>query len=215
MKDLSAIEIHLTLKNHEDISGAKIQSCLTAALTEARILTGRNQDTGVPDSWFKPELGRWSGAMCYSTILDQIGTCYKRKGVKTLSSNTPSIKKVLHYFTNLSEDKINALYALRCAFLHDFNLINTSHKPELQHVFNVFQHPTKTLIELPEVKWDGNLYDLRSLANFTSVNLLAFGNMVEDIYNLLILLNSENILEITLAGGEHELLNRYTFSINS
>lgn len=211
MPELSPIGIHLTLKNHIDKEGKTRQSCLTAALTQARSLTGRNLDTGIPNSIDSPELGNWAGAMCYTIILDQIGTCYIPKSIVDVLKNTPSIKKALHYFTELPEMDINAIYALRCAFFHDFGLVNiNANKPELQHLFSVYNHPSSSVVIHPKEKWDGDLYKDKT-GKSTSINLKMLGDWVEVVYTKLLLLHKFNELNIVLAGGEVELLTRYTF----
>jgi hypothetical protein len=211
MKDLSPIQIHLTLKDYATPSGRKLQSCLTAALNEARYLTQRDTSTGLPDPQNEHGfLGRWSGAMCYITILDQIGKCYRPKS-KPKIENGSSIIKALTYFTTLTEDEINAIYALRNAFFHDFSLLNINKdKPKFQHVFSVEGHPTNSLITLPKVNWDGQI-DTRTSDTATRINLKALGDLVEDVYKKLLVLEKDGELILDLPGGEHELVNRYTF----
>jgi len=211
MINLDAIEIHLTLKDHATEDGKKIQSCLTAALNEARYITARDTSTGLPDETNKHgSLGRWAGAMCYITILDQIGSCY-RPAAKAKIHNGSSIEKALHYFTNLHADEIVAIYALRNAFLHDFSLLNIYPKKlQLNHSFIVDNHPTNHVVFLPADQWDGQIMT-RSLTNQTYVNLRGLGDLVEDVYKELLILHSKNELLIDLAGGENELINRYTY----
>ncbi len=209
MTNKTAIQLHLTL-NETPIPaiGKKVKSCLTAALHDARYITGRNADTGLPDSTIlHGYLGRWTGAMCYMTILDQIGGCYRPTDKTKISG--PAIIKSLKYFTNLNDDEINAVYALRNAFFHDFSLYNHNNKDaKLQQTFTVGNHPTEKVVKLPARPWDGKM-ESRADDNNTFINLKTLGDLVEDVYKKLLDLHSNDKLEIDLQGGPEELVNRY------
>lgn len=206
------IHIHLTLQDFINRNGQVLESCLTHALREARIITGRNTETGVA---IQPEpegsyLGRWSGAMVYLSILDQIGKCYKPRETITLNMNP--IQKALRYFTTLSPEEIEAIYALRNSLFHDFCLYNRNKTHQLrQHSFVVDNHPTNPVVILPSAQWDGNMHT-RSVANQTYINLRALGDLIEDVYQQLITLHNVNSLEITLENGHLEIKDRYIFS---
>jgi hypothetical protein len=207
---MTPIQIHLTLQGHKTDKGTR-DSCLTAALREARHITGRNKSTGLPDPENKCGfLGHWAGAMVYLTILDQIGKCYRPKS-KVKATKGSSIEKALFYFSSFNEDEISAIYALRNAFFHDFSLYNF--RPDdmrLQHSFIVDNHPINKVVRLPAEKWDGKM-ETRSAKNATYINLKTLGDIVEEIYQKLILLESKNELALELPGGEVELVHRYTF----
>jgi hypothetical protein len=210
-KDKQAIQFHLALIEIKIPTGQTVKSCLIAALQEARYITGRNAQTGLPDDTIQHGyLGRWTGAMCYMTMLDQIGTCYKPKNQTRLSSGS-TIIKALKYFTNkLSDDEIDAIYALRNAFFHDFSLYNHNpSKPKLQHIFTVGNHPTEKVVKLPQRQWDGKMSS-RAVDNNTFINLKTLGDLVEEIYWTLLDIDSKDELEIELQGGPDELVNRYT-----
>jgi len=208
---MTPIQIHLELKGYKTTTGQIIESCLTAAIREARHITGRNKSTGLPDPKNKcGYLGHWSGAMCYITILDQIGKCYRPKSKPKIAERN-SIKRALLYFSSLSEDEISAIYALRNAFFHNFSLSNKNEKnPKLQHIFVVDSHPTNKIVKLPALPWDGN--STRTARNTTYINLKTLGDLVEEIYRNLISLEAKNELILELPGGKTELINRYTFT---
>ena len=222
-KDL--IKIHLTLKDYVTPDGRKIQSCLTAGLNEARYLTARDTNTGKDDPQNKHgHRNRWTGAMCYMTVLDQIGSCYRPKNKTAITDScclskkankklrASAIEKALRYFTDLGEREICALYALRNAFFHDFALVNNNNdRPCLQHVFLVDAHETNPIVILPENNWDGKMSS-RNSKNATYVNLQAVGDLVEKIYQNLLELHDKKQLAVELEGGEDELINRYSFS---
>jgi hypothetical protein len=208
---MDIIQIHLRLESMKTPSGQIIESCLTAALREARNITGREISTGEPIlSNQNRQLGSWAGAMCYLTILDQIGKCY-RPNTKPFIRNCSAIIKALINFTSLLEAETNAIYALRNAFFHDFSLYNrNSVDPKMQHCFTVDNHPTNSVVVLPVNKWDG-LMPSRNAENNTYINLKALGDLVESIYSDLLRLHSVGSLLLDLPGGESELLDRYTF----
>ena len=201
----------MNLQGYQQAPGQIIESCLTAALRDARKISGRNLTTGQPDTANQcGHLGSWSGAMCYLTILDQIGECY-RPNAKAQIPNGFAIKKALKYFTTLSDPEIDAIYALRNAFFHDFSLYNRNAAHQsLQHTFTVDNHPTNNVVVLPATPWDGQMAN-RTAHNNTYINLKALGDLVEDIYKSLITLESSGTLTLDLPGGNSELLDRYTF----
>ena len=211
MIDLTAIEIHLTLESHPTKTGKKIESCLTAAIKEARQISGRNIQTGAIDLSKFPSSTQWTGAMCYLIILDQIGKCYRPKA-KSKRTDLSPIERALNYFTTLSEDEIAAIYSLRNAFFHDFSLFNSnSSKPKYQRTFSVLNSLTEKVVTLPKNQWDGDFINHKA-GTTTYINLKALADIVEDIYKFLFILNADKQLILDLAGGENELLNRYTFS---
>jgi hypothetical protein len=209
--EMTPIQIHLKLEGYKLPTGEIVESCLTAAIREARLMSGRNKSTGLPDPENKfGYLGHWSGAMCYITILDQIGKCYRPKTKKEIMG-LQAIERTLSYFTSLTSDEIKAIYALRNAFFHDFSLYNrNSLDGKLQHTFTVDNHPTNKVVKLPLKTWDGQMCS-RNSENNTYINLKTLGDLVEEIYQKLILLESNNELALELVGGETELTDRYTF----
>ena len=209
---MTNIQIHLMLQGYQQAPGQIIESCLTAALRDARKISGRNSATGKPDTTNQcGHLGSWAGAMCYMTILDQIGTCY-RPSTTAQVHNVPAIKMALQYFaTTLSTAEIDAIYALRNAFFHDFSLYNRNGaNPSLQHTFTVDNHPTNNVVVLPPTQWNGQMAN-RTAQNNTYINLKTLGDLVEDIYQSLITLEAAGTLALDLPGGNAELLDRYTF----
>lgn len=209
---MTTIQIHLNLQGHQTSSGEIIESCLTSALRDARKISGQNATSGQPDTADQcGHLGIWAGAMCYMTILDQIGKCY-RPTAKTQIHNGPAIQKALKYFTGLTDAEINAVYALRNAFFHDFSLNNRNGAdPSLQHIFTVDTHPPNPFVVLPVAQWDG-LMTSRTAATTTYINLNALGDLPEKIYQDLLTLEAARNLSLDLPNGNSELLDRYTFA---
>ncbi len=206
---MNCIKEHLTY-DRVNVNGKIVESTLVHGLRNTRLITARNQDTGIPDpDSTSGRTGNWLGAMSYMAILDQIGTCYKHKAkAQGINLPTNSIEKALFYFSDLEDDSRKALYALRCAFLHDLSLLNLDDmrkgKPPRQkyvHHFLVYDHPTEGTIELPANEWQGVIAD-RTNDNGTKVNLEWFGNLVEDVYKKLLSLEEDNLLELLLEEAQ-------------
>lgn len=212
MESTNAIKNHLYLNSETDTNGRVTESSLVHALRNIRLITDRNQDTGIPDP---PDgyLGNWIGAIGYITILDQIGKCYRPKTKEKITTNISPIQKTLFYFSELENEEIWAIYALRNAFHHDFSLLNLD-KPQMRqkyiHHFHVNAHPTNPIVKLPTKKWDGKI-NTRNSDNATYVNLQALGDLVENIYTQLLQMENANELSLELEGGEAELEARYIF----
>lgn len=198
-----AIEFHLT--THPPVEGIHTFSGFVAALRDARIATGRDEFGRKVDH---TKSGCWLGAIGYIALLDQIGTCFKPK--QEAYENGTSIHRALKYFSNLSDDEIEALYALRCSFAHDFSLHNIKKdKPSRTHRFRVCIGSSDRVVALPNVRWDGN-YESKNLEDFTTMNLEAFGDLVENICQQLSTLANSDELDVVLPGGSDELLHRYS-----
>ena len=171
--------------------GMEYKSPYMAALLDARAATGRDINTGeIIDS---NKVGNWSGALAYMVLIDHIGIFLS----KVTGGNTDRIKfvKALKDFTNLSNPHIYALYALRCAFAHQYSLINVGkghNAALLHHQFNV--HRGELLIALPPFPWNG----IRTEATnnlITSISLKKLGDLVEEIHKTLLIMASENQLK--------------------
>lgn len=206
------IDFHLTGYDYPH-KGKLVQSSLTKAFREARVISGRDEFTGQPIILNK--LGWWSGAMVYMSILDQIGTCYRPKYSRkkpTKGHLKSDFEKALFYFTKLSEQEIIEIYSLRNAFFHDFSLINKSRVHKKFNVFWLFDESEGDLLILPKKRWNGKYRSIEDKDQFTKLNLKLFGDLVEGILLNLIKLNDENKLKNILDGKTKELHYRYTFT---
>ena len=191
-----------------DTSGGSRRSCFVAALVDARTFTGRDPQTGkkLPGS----NHGCWLGALGYMALLDQVGSCLKPKGMNVDGSQ---IKKSLAYFSDLSDPEIEAIYALRCAFAHDYSLVNINQsRQDRQHIFTLYQGDTAPLIKLPRVSWNGD-FSTVTVDYRTVVNLEAFGDLVEAVCKRAREQAAKDDLEISLPRGVSELLLRYFFVV--
>lgn len=209
MTEREAIENHLFYQEPDPRRNVYYFSSLIGAIRDAREATGRNLKTG--EKIIGKPHGSWLGALGYFTVLDQVGTCFKEK--KAPVDKLRGVTAALTRFSNLEETVVDALYALRCSFAHDFSLFNfNKKKASLCHRFTLVADPAYPLIVLPETCWDGDSYDDRP-AVFTLVNLLAFGDVVEAIYARLLELAEMNDLDIILKDGARELLAKYSHAL--
>lgn len=146
--------------------------------------------------------------MGYMATLNQIGNCFKPKYKPKVKGN--SIIRALTYFSSLSEPEIEAVYALRCSFAHDYSLSNINKKnPFRQHRFVVCQG-SSFIVKLPKIQWDGN-YSNPNQDNRTIISIEGLGDLAENIISILIEMANKNELECILEGGHKELLRRYSF----
>jgi hypothetical protein len=209
MPELRASLAHLT--NLSQGQNIIYFSGFVAALRDARKFTKRNQNNGqklTDDSC--GDHGSWLGAIGYLSLLDQIGKCFKPTGTAAIN-NENSISRALKYFTNIPDAEVDAIYALRNAFAHDYSLYNINNtRLSYTHHFTVIQSPVHPLVRSPQTQWDGNIAN-RTQANLTVVNLEALGDIVEQICATLLQLANNNNLEVTLLGGSDELIQRYSF----
>jgi hypothetical protein len=208
MPEADAIALHLSLSTQRE--GTSYFSGFMHALAEARGATARDTSTGqkLPDSVGKH--GSWLGAVGYFALLDQIGKCFKPRGAPRVRGN--AIRQALKHFSSLRDQEIDALYALRCAFAHDYSLINVKPKQaSLTHIFAVGQGAMPSVPSLPAKRWNGSLTGVDPSCQ-TVVSLEAFGDLVEDVVNQVRGAASRGDLEILLPGGSDELVRRYFFS---
>lgn len=205
------IQLYLGLLTAID-NRTNVFTSFVAAIRDARKFTRRDQGTGqlLPDEQENQgDPGSWLGAVGYLILLDQIGKALKPKGSSNALKN-PSIQNALKNFSDLSEADIDAVYALRNAFAHDYSLFNINRgSPSLTHHFTVQQHPTAPVVRKPfSENWDGQLKS-KSFSNMTIINLFALGSLVERIYSRLLEMAKLNDLEIALPGGKEEFIGRY------
>ena len=184
------------------------RTCLFAGLQDARNATGRDGTTGAKLSGVSH--GSWLGSLGYMAVLDQIGGCFETAKTGVTGS---SIERALRHFTTLTEADIQAIYALRCAFAHDYSLHNVHNQPARTHQFAVCADSTSPLITFPTTQWDGLLTSL-SASTITLVNLEILGDLVEDVYQEVVSHAAANTLIVRLTGGFNQLQRQYAIRIS-
>lgn len=185
-------------------------SSLSAAARDARAATGRDVSTGTVAN--SDMSGNWLGTLGYLVLLDQLGGCFEPRVIARKPAHAASFAAAVTHFVPTTPDReVLALYALRCAFAHDFALTNVG-KPALTHRFIVEADSTSPLIEFPLVPWSG-LHGDRRGSNQTRVNLRRVGDLAEAAICEVQVLHSRHALAVRLPGGVQELLDRFTLQL--
>lgn len=195
----AAIARHLY--DREPVNGVKYVSSLIAFLGDARNAAGR-------DSGGRLEPGRrgesWLAATAYLGLLDQIGTSFTIVGT---SPTTPAIYHALRTFSAVQDEPtLDALYALRCALVHDYSLANPAKGKKaarLTHFFRLTANATTPLVQFPPTRWDGD-YSTVSRQNETLVNLQKVGDLAEGVVARLRAEHQAGTLDICLDLQEFE-----------
>ena len=147
------MQAHLTFP--PPVQGVQLFSGLTAKLRDARRVSGREVDTGRKIAG--QHHGSWLGAIGYLVLLDQIGKCFKPKGVPLYEGNP--LERALIHFGKLAPNDACALYALRCALLHEYGLNNVPARDnqcaKYLHAFILVCHQDAPLVGMPKSRWDG------------------------------------------------------------
>ena len=187
-------------------------------MRDARGATGRNLETGEVEPDKVKQAGCWLGAVGYMIMFDQVGTSYRP--LSTVAIQGATFTRALEYFVpEVSEPEREALYALRCSFVHDFSLINVGKGANQQlrelrthHFILDDAEQSGPVVRLPLHRWDGELAHCRK-GNATWVNLRSLGDLAETVFKRLIALQEKGELTIALTGGLLELQRRYAMTI--
>jgi hypothetical protein len=196
----AAITLHLY--DRDPVNGVKYVSSLIAFLTDARKAAGRDSD-GRLQAGQRGE--SWLAATAYLGLLDQIGTSF------TVVGTSPTGRAIEHALRTFSAVKdqptLDALYALRCALVHDYSLANPPYKGQkassLTHFFRLTADSTTPLVQFPSVRWDGD-YAKVFRENETLVNLQKVGDLAEDVVARLRADHRTGTLDICLDLDEFE-----------
>jgi hypothetical protein len=179
----------LNINQPFDFMGSLRYSTLAAGLKDCRVNTKRDVNTGAYSKDIQQgDEGNWLSAIGYFTVLDQMGSCYKPLEEPEPQGNPSKIKFVIEKFAfdlvNNDDRELNALIALRNAFTHDFNLLNTPTNPNMinlqQHKFTVTADTQNNwIVKLPSRLWDGNIdgKDFSDTSDSTFINLFGLGNL--------------------------------------
>jgi hypothetical protein len=93
-------------------------TCIGAAAREARILVGRNPESGCV---MEPEHQKtWAGALVYFVLLEQLGSCFKPSGSAVPTQS--ALKNALIWFADVTGSDAAVVYNLRNRFAHDYSL---------------------------------------------------------------------------------------------
>jgi hypothetical protein len=203
-----ALTRHLQSHVDDETTATRYTSGFLAALDDARAASGRDGDGNVVD---EERTGHWLGAVGWMILLDQIGSCFRpapSTGAAGVAADGHAVLNTLRWwYSELPDLEARALYALRCAFAHDYSLWNLNPKdPSLQHCFVVDRDPVR-FVRLPSCPW--NLGDPPTPANQTFISLRGLGDVCEEIVSRVRVTAASDTLEIVLKGDVDELEHRY------
>lgn len=184
-----------------DYNNDKTISTLALSIRGARELTERNIKTGKISTVLKFEKfekqcenltfesNKFIGLATYLITIDLIGNLFSIKGKPQCADK---FKQTLNQFSTLNIKQIDSLKNLRNSLAHKFSLGNES------EIFEIDYSTGKTeIIECakeiyPSIKRTKPKED----KNFTTAYFHNICNLVESIYNQLVLLNSKNEIEL-------------------
>jgi hypothetical protein len=207
-----ALVRHLISPVDDQATATRYTSGFLAALGDARASSGRDETGKVVD---ETQTGHWLGAVAWMVLLDQIGSCFRptpATGTSAVTASGRAVVDTLHWwYAELPDLEVLALYALRCAFAHDYSLWNLSGDSTLQHCF-VVDRDTARFVQLPSRPWTPA--DPPAPDNQTFISLRRLGDVCEEVVSRIRAAAASDTLEIILKGGVDELEHRYgiTFS---
>lgn len=106
-------------------------------------------------------------------ILDQLGFCYQRKDMPDYSNdNASGVKTALYYFCGLPDesDDLKALYSLRNSLMHNGSLLSKGGGRNSKHFSFLYDRDLTTIVEHPQITWDGVFNNLQHPKMLTKVN---------------------------------------------
>ena len=209
------------------------ESALHAGLREARSNAGRrwcngSLATGQPS-------GSWAATLIYFSILDQLGGAVKPR-TWSGSAGRNDFDRALRYYLppgRLPKKERELLYELRNAFVHDFCLMNVRKRPERRWwhsvvprqwrpgrrdpgtLFTLDGGATGNMVDRAQRRWNGGWGDADRIGAHTTINIRAFGDMVEEIIREVRRLGRAGELEVALPGGPLELATHYALHFDA
>jgi hypothetical protein len=192
-------------------------SSFSVVVRDARLASGRNLETGLVEN--VELVGNWLGALAYLVMLDQVGECFRPTRPHRLPVHNASLVKALTYFApSLTDDQALAVYALRCAFAHDYGLVNRSqggrNSGRLNHRFLLLSDALSPLVDCPDPLWDGDWSTSRD-SKRTRINVRALGDLAERIVSEMLIAHRSRRILVALRGGVDELFARFAMTITS
>jgi len=200
--DESNAAIARHLYEHPPVAGMKYQSSLIAILRDARG-AGNRDDMGRVKPGCRSQ--SWLAATAYLILLDQVGKSFGVAGIADEFNH--AIGRALSHFSPVGDKPtVEALYALRCTFAHDYSLFNedpSGRHPLRNHAFNLTADTVSPLVEFPAARWDGT-YHHTPPEQTTTVNLWRLGDLGETVVGQLRKHHRKGTLELRLALDEFQ-----------
>lgn len=200
--------------------GVRSVSCFRAAVRDARQLTGRNVDTGTVRRRLRSGRALWPGTLVYLVLLDQVGQVISPRPRKP--AREPFLMALEEFGPpSLSERDREMLYALRCAFAHEYALANEGPQtgPRAtsgirRHLFALAEaHGSTDLVHYPSRgRWNGR-YDKRMnwKTGTTEVNIVALADLVEEVVARIERMANANELHLVKGVTPTMVLRRWGF----
>ena len=182
-------------------------SSLMACVWDARQATGRYHTSGDIRPGKELQAESRLGALAYLIMLEQVGECFQRSTGPGDSSKR-WVARALRAFTDLPDPEIDALYALRCCFAHNYGLVNRHKTTSLRHHFYLDRIEEDHVVQLPPRYWSGRIERISRYTR-TVVDVRGLGDLAEGVLAQLRQLNARQELEIALPGKVPELLARF------
>jgi len=194
-------------------------SCLKIALKDARMISGRDFETGqVKNDFLQTEnsfLSPYSfiGVINHLLILEIIGEIYKLKSFRTKKNN--KIYSALAQFSDLNENDIDVIISLRNCLAHNYGLANIPYDSKefntKRHIFILSNTNHSKLIQYPKIIWDGD-FKKKNSDMYTTISVLKLFDLIEIVYSDVILNIENGNMKVGLTGGINELKTRFTIT---
>lgn len=175
--DLVALDAHVK-QGGLDSSGRI--STFNLALSDARKLMGRDTTTGRPDPAVQTPFSSWGGIVLYLVLLEQIGKSLRPLHGRPAKSEKPLETAIRQFAPGATTKKDRqALYGLRCAFAHEFGLVNDRKGP-YQRVFRLYPYGLRRMVVPPRRIWNGKMATA-SRTTATRVDLSQVADLAEQV----------------------------------
>lgn len=188
----------LLLKGGRSLSGRDIKT----GVYEMRELNEKTITDGMYHSF------QFSGLISYLIFLEQLGSIFRPKGLTEKSER--DIRGALKHFSNIDENKINAIASLRNSMVHRFGLA-TEKSPRLKppRKFTLSTERNPEIVLMPATDWTGDFSDKTDNTS-TTIFIHDLIDLAESVYKNIAKALSDDNLEMVLADGMMELKARYT-----
>jgi hypothetical protein len=177
-------DIIISFVSERDMGGGR-ESCLINALQSARILCGKNKDTGesisysstnlIPDKNLLNKTGYFIGLINYLLILDMLGIIFTNEKNKV----GERIDEVLKQFSNIADEDRKAIYSLRNALTHDCGLVHR----KIKFILDTFSNK---MVKQPIISWDGSYSTKNNDETSTRINpLMLMDKLIDKIEEII------------------------------
>jgi len=177
-RDQIALDAHVV---QAGVDGSGRISTFNLALSQARKLMGRDKTTGLLDPGVQAPPSLWGGTILYLVLLEQIGKTLRPLYGRPARGREQRLETAIRQFARGAATKKDrqALYGLRCAFAHEFGLVNQRPGP-YQRVFRLHPSGLRRMVIPPQRTWNGKM-TTASKSTATRVDLRQVADLVEKV----------------------------------